>query len=156
VLDVLGGPSGEVADSIEAEEATEAAARPVSPPQSGDIVAIAPSGARTTVTEAGLLVLGEQGFYQVRDAGDRGDFTVAVNLDLGESDLQVMDPRELVGAVEPRGDAARTATNVTIRPEDRERRQSIWWYLLIGAFALLATETVLSNRLSRRRAAVTQ
>jgi hypothetical protein len=156
VLDVLGGPSGQVADSAAAEEATEAAAQPVPPPATGDIVAIAPSGERTPVTETGLLVLGEQGFYQVRDAGERGDFAVAVNLDLAESDLQVMDPRELVAAVEPRGDAARTTTTLTIRPEDRERRQSLWWYLLIGAFALLATETVLSNRLSRRRAAVTQ
>jgi hypothetical protein len=154
VLDVLGGPSGEVADSALAAQAVGATVPAA--PQAGDVVAIAPSGGRTSVTETGLLVLREQGFYQVRGAGTRPDFAVAVNLDLAESDLQVMDPRELVAAVEPRGDAARTTTTLTIRPEDRERRQSLWWYLLIGAFALLATETVLSNRLSRRRAAVTQ
>ncbi len=175
VLDVTGGPAGEVADSAAAEQAAEAQAtggvgagegatagaadQPQAvqaAPEAGDIVAIAPSGGRTVIPESGLLVLREQGFYQVRDAGDRGDFAVAVNLDLAESDLQVMDPRELVAAVEPRGDAARTDVTLTIQPEDRERRQSLWWYLLIGAFVLLATETVLSNRLSRRRAAVTQ
>ena len=37
----------------------------------------------------------------------------------------------------------------SLTPEDRERRQRIWWYLLGLAAALLAVETVLSNRLSR-------
>jgi hypothetical protein len=34
--------------------------------------------------------------------------------------------------------------------EDAERRQTIWWYLLALAGVLLATETLMSNRLSRR------
>ena len=37
----------------------------------------------------------------------------------------------------------------SLTPEERERRQRIWWYLLGLAAALLAAETVLSNRLSR-------
>ena len=32
---------------------------------------------------------------------------------------------------------------------DLERRQSVWWYLLVAAFLLLVGETVVSNRLSR-------
>ena len=36
------------------------------------------------------------------------------------------------------------------RIEDLEHRQTMWWYLLIGPLSFLATETVLSNRLSRR------
>jgi hypothetical protein len=36
--------------------------------------------------------------------------------------------------------------------EDTERRQTIWWYLLALAGVLLATETLMSNRLSRRNA----
>jgi len=36
--------------------------------------------------------------------------------------------------------------------EDTERRQTIWWYLLVLAGVLLATETLMSNRLSRRSA----
>ena len=34
-------------------------------------------------------------------------------------------------------------------PQDLERRQALWWYLLIGGILLLATETILSNRISR-------
>ena len=36
--------------------------------------------------------------------------------------------------------------------EDREQRQSLWWYLLIGAFVLLAAETALSQISGRQRA----
>ena len=36
--------------------------------------------------------------------------------------------------------------------EDTERRQTIWWYLLALAGVLLATETLMSNKLSRRSA----
>ena len=36
--------------------------------------------------------------------------------------------------------------------EERERRQTMWWYLLAGALVLLAVETVMSNRLSRATA----
>ena len=36
-----------------------------------------------------------------------------------------------------------------LAPEDLERRQTLWWYLLIGALGFLATENVISNRLSR-------
>ncbi|HSM61669.1 MAG TPA: hypothetical protein VK849_12760 [Longimicrobiales bacterium] len=39
---------------------------------------------------------------------------------------------------------------VELRREDLERRQSLWRYLLAGAFALLLLETVLSNWVSRR------
>ena len=34
--------------------------------------------------------------------------------------------------------------------EEAEKRQSLWWYLLMAGLLLLATETVISNRLSRR------
>jgi hypothetical protein len=34
--------------------------------------------------------------------------------------------------------------------EDAERRQSLWWYLLLAGLLLLATETIISNRLSRK------
>ena len=40
-------------------------------------------------------------------------------------------------------------TQREVRPEDLERRQTLWWYLLIGALGFLASETVVSNRLSR-------
>ncbi|MCI0433073.1 MAG: BatA domain-containing protein [Gemmatimonadetes bacterium] len=149
VLDVYAGRVQPESDSAGAP-ADRSGAR------DGNATAIAPGGERQPVPASGLLVLAEQGFYEVRGAGARGDFTVAVNLDFGESDLTAMDPHELTAALEPRGDAARVTAVAQVRPEDRERRQSLWWYLLLAAFLILATETALSNRLSRRATAVTQ
>ena len=40
-------------------------------------------------------------------------------------------------------------TQLSVDDPELERRQSLWWYLLIGVFLLLAGETVFSNRLSR-------
>jgi hypothetical protein len=76
---------------------------------------------------------------------------VAANLDLAEADLTPMDPQEVTAAIRPQttGPAGPGVAAETVTAEERERRQAIWWYLLIGAFALLAAETVLSNRLSR-------
>jgi hypothetical protein len=34
-----------------------------------------------------------------------------------------------------------------VTPEDQERRQNFWWYLLMTGIALLAIETVISNRM---------
>jgi hypothetical protein len=33
--------------------------------------------------------------------------------------------------------------------EEAERRQGLWWYLLVAGVLLLAAETVIANRLSR-------
>ncbi len=148
--------AGQVLDVYAGRARTDADTAAATPAARAQATALSPGGARQPVPETGLLVLAEQGFYQLRDAGSRGDFTVAVNLDFGESDLSSMDPAELTAAVAPRGDDARTAVVSHVRPEDRERRQSLWWYLLIAAFLLLATETALSNRLSRRTPAATQ
>ena len=38
-----------------------------------------------------------------------------------------------------------------VKPEETERRQSIWWFLLLIGFVLLVTESILANRLSQRR-----
>jgi hypothetical protein len=76
-----------------------------------------------------------------------------VNVDLSESSLERMDPQELVAQITPPPAAPGTGTAldaVSLRREDRERRQSYWRYLLAGAFALLLLETGLSNWMSRR------
>ena len=102
---------------------------------------------------SGFIDLVEPGFYEIRDidAEDASVVRVAVNVDLAESNLAVADPQELVAAVTGRAAGDRTvAGQRELRPEDLERRQTMWWYLLIGAMGFLATETVLSNRLSRR------
>ena len=102
---------------------------------------------------SGFIDLVEPGFYEIRDldAEDAAVVRVAVNVDLAESNLAAADPQELVAAVTGRAGGDRTvAGQRELRPEDLERRQTMWWYLLIGAMGFLATETVLSNRLSRR------
>ena len=75
---------------------------------------------------------------------------VAVNVDLTESNLEQVDPQELVAIVTGRAAGDRSLDESReLAPEDLERRQTLWWYLLIGALGFLATETVMSNRLSQ-------
>jgi antitoxin component of MazEF toxin-antitoxin module len=96
--------------------------------------------------------LDEAGFYQIRFVENRDDraYVAAANLDPRESDLTALDPEELAGAVTAQGDGeAATLEAVLLSPEDRERRQGLWWYLLVGACGLLLLETLLSNRVSR-------
>lgn len=124
-------------------------------------------GAAASSNNDALLELDEQGFYEIRDAaggvpsaaaapgapgGGATPTALAVNVDTSESDLSPLDPQELVAAVTGRalGNSSDVASEtVELRPADLERRQAIWWYLLMGGVGLLAGETVLSNRLSR-------
>jgi len=76
---------------------------------------------------------------------------VAVNLDPVESDLAPLDPNELVASVTGHAvpvTGALPATQEMTR-EEVERRQGLWWYLLLAGLLLLAAETVIANRLSR-------
>jgi hypothetical protein len=75
-----------------------------------------------------------------------------VNLDPAESDLARMDPQELVAAVVGRATPldARPETAEELSPQDAEKRQGLWWYLLAAGLLLLAAETVVGNELSKR------
>ena len=125
------------------------------------LVVSAPSGTRTIIPpseERALLSLSEQGFYELRQAG-RGSGTaeamaLASNLDLTESDLAKLDPEELVASVTFRELSDNAAPGAGETVADQEGRQGYWWYLLVAAFILLVTETILSNRLSRTRTVV--
>ena len=122
----------------------------------GGTVAVAPSGARVSVeTEDGALELGEQGFYDVRTQGAGADSAtvLASNVDLTESDLTPMDPRELVAAVAGSGPGGPAGIGEA-RPSDEAQAQAqrLWWYLLVAGGLLLAGETLLSNRLSQNGA----
>jgi hypothetical protein len=102
----------------------------------------------------GLLELDEQGIYEVRPnaaVGARPE-AIAVNLDPAESDLTAIDPRELVAAVTGKATptAARPIETQEMTREESERRQGLWWYLLLAGLLLLAAETAISNRLSRK------
>jgi Aerotolerance regulator N-terminal/von Willebrand factor type A domain len=118
----------------------------------GGTVAVAPSGARVSVeTEDGALELGEQGFYDVRTQGAGADSAtvLASNVDLSESDLTALDPRELLASVSGHADGRTTGFN-DARPTDEAQAQAqrLWWYLLVAGGLLLAGETLLANRLS--------
>jgi len=118
----------------------------------GGTIAVAPSGQRVSVdSEDGAIELTEQGFYDVRMQGAGADSatTLAVNVDLGESDLTPMDPRELSAALA--GNTAGVTGAGMARPtaEAQAQAQRLWWYLLVAGGLLLAGETLLSNRLSQ-------
>jgi hypothetical protein len=116
-------------------------------------VAVAPSGRRLPVVSGGpdVLQLSEQGFYELR--GERGTtpvMVVASNVDVSESDLSTMDPREVVAAARATPAPGQTTpTELPISAEAQERTQKIWWYLLAAGVVLLGIDTMLSNRLSR-------
>ena len=100
----------------------------------------------------GFIELRAPGFYEIRDpdAADGAPVTIAVNVDLAESNLERVDPQELVAAATGRAAGDRSVTDDReLLPEDLERRQTLWWFLLVGALVFLTTETVVSNRLSR-------
>lgn len=114
-----------------------------------------PSGHETRLHAAGsdhLAELNEAGFYELRGAATAigSGRPIAVNVDPAESNLSHLDPQELIAAVTSRtADAADASVASSATPQDMERRQRIWWYLLLGALLVMAVETVLSNRLSR-------
>ena len=114
---------------------------------------VSPGGNRIALDPEGgdVVALEEQGFYELRGQATSGPpaATVAANVDLSESDLTSMDPKELVAAV---AGAKSSATQAAGSPEmtdaTREATQRIWWYLLFAGAILLAAETVLSNRVN--------
>ena len=125
----------------------------------GASVVEAPSGAKMRVPSSneGLVPLHEQGLYEIRPEGAARGMgqRVAVNLDPAEANLARIDPEELKASVlASAGGTAAAGAGSADAPtrEDTERQQTIWWYLLALAGVLLATETLMSNRLSRRNA----
>jgi len=93
--------------------------------------------------------LTEAGFYQVRPspANARHAAHLAVNVAASESDLASFDPAEIVTAVTASGTRAEASRNLTL--DEREHRQSLWWYLLVGGLILLAVEAAVASRLPR-------
>jgi hypothetical protein len=124
-----------------------------------DRVIVTPSGERMSKSTAGegaegLLELNEQGIYEIRSAvaASSRPEAIAVNLDATESDLTALDTRELVATVTGRASDApvQAATPQEMTREESERRQSLWWYLMLAGLTLLAAETIIANRLSRK------
>ena len=123
-------------------------------PPPGGAVVVTPSGRQVPIDEEGsdVLELTEQGFYELRTgAGENVAAVVAANVDSAESDLTVMDPKEIVAAATAgAGDGLRSSTaGVPPPPEAQERSQRLWWYLLCLGVVLLGADTLISNRMSK-------
>lgn len=151
VLDVTNARAMETAGLGEVTEALAA---------SEDRVVLTPSGLDRPLPvgeDTHFLELAERGFYQIRPPGrsELRPVAVAVNVDPAEAELARLDPEEVQAALLTGGGAGPLVAGeaqgaLALQREDREKRQSLWRWLLVGAFALLALETVLSNRLSPR------
>ncbi|HVG54632.1 MAG TPA: BatA domain-containing protein [Vicinamibacterales bacterium] len=115
-------------------------------------VVLTPSGKRLLLQDEGseVMELTEQGFYELR-ARDKETVVVAANVDVAEGDLYPIDPKEIVAAATGGADAAagETAPNIPLTPEAQERRQRLWWYLLVAGLLLLGADTLMSNRLAK-------
>lgn len=148
---------GEVLDITAAEIAAGATSTAAASSEAGRTV-LAPSGDRRDLsvnseapTSAAALELVEQGFYQVRPAGrEAGPVIVAAaNVNLAESNLDRMDPKELVAGVTGNGVSGPAGAQDVLPDEAQELAQRVWWYLLFAGILLLIAETVLAQRLSR-------
>ena len=123
-----------------------------------DRAIVTPSNERRTMrsNDPGTLELSEQGIYEIRTtaAGTGRPERIAVNVDPVESDLSILDPQELVALVT--GHATESASQgVQSTPQElpaaeAERRQGLWWYVLLIGLLLLTTEMVVANYLSQR------
>jgi hypothetical protein len=122
--------------------------------QQDERVALSPSGAHAPVRGGEgrqAFLLNEQGFYEFRSAANPSGppAVVAVNVDQGESNLEALDPTEFSLAVSEGTRASGTDALAALMPEDRERRQALWWYALALGVLALAGESLLASRLSR-------
>jgi hypothetical protein len=113
---------------------------------------VSPAGKALSIDgEGDVLALEEHGFYELRDQTGRSSLVVPVasNVDLTESDLTPMDPRELAAASTTRAadeSVAATLADQEMTDEEREASQRMWWYLLFAVALLLGAETIVSNR----------
>lgn len=125
-------------------------------------VAMEPGGGSVPLDEEGgfALELDRRGIWEIRPPGLRPDhpFALAVNVDVAESDLTRLDVEAFQAAVggaaalvDGRGGLEGTEATTEVASEDFEKSQSFWRYLLAAVFLLMASETMLSNRLSRER-----
>jgi len=115
-------------------------------------LAAAPAAAPGAPTPpAAALELTEQGFYEVRGSGRDAapEIVAASNVSLAESNLDRMDPQELVAAVTGSGTAGSSSGQDVLPDEAQELAQRVWWYLLFAGILLLIAETVLAHRYSR-------
>jgi hypothetical protein len=121
-----------------------------------DRVVMTPKNERVVMRAAENLPLelNEQGVYEIRasDNASARPERIAVNIDPAESDLTPLDPQELVATVTGRANpsAVSSVEPTVLTPAEAERRQGLWWYLLMAGLMILAAEVAVSNVLSRK------
>ncbi len=124
-------------------------------------VAMEPGGGSVPLEgDESVLRLDQRGIWEIRPPGQRPEhpLALAVNVDVAESDLSRLDVEAFQAAVggaatlaEGGAGTGQTEATADIASEDFEKSQSFWRYLLAAVFLLMASETMLSNRLSRDR-----
>ena len=126
-------------------------------------VVVSPSGEQVRLGQGGVpsVELAEQGFYSVRlsGTGERRPYAVAANLDPVESDLSALQPAEFLAGVTGTGVTQAVGESLdrpTLTPADMEKKQSIWWFLLVAGLTALLAEAVVSNRIPVRSGAAPQ
>ena len=125
----------------------------VSPARAAQRVVLTPSAKRVPLDDEGreVMELTEAGFYELRGReGQDIPVVVAANVDPAEADLSTIDPKEIAAAAvgNPAGSGA-TSAGVPLTIEAQEKNQRLWWYLLCLGIALLAADTLISNRMSK-------
>ncbi|MFO1092145.1 MAG: hypothetical protein U0992_02380 [Planctomycetaceae bacterium] len=122
----------------------------------------APDGTTATLSDSAVEKRAEQpGFYQLsRDAGDAPVAVWAVNMPPSESDTTPLALEQLealgVGVQQTVAESPQAPVSAETRKNianaELEQRQRLWRWALVAALGLLAAETVLAWRLSRRTA----
>lgn len=151
--------AGQVLDVSDARAMSTAGLGQVSEALAGaeERVVVAPDGsslAPGSESGSGFLSLSDQGFYRIRPPGSDGErgVAVAVNVDPAEAELAPLDAEEFRASLESAGGTGPQGVRAQeLRREDVERRQGLWRWLLAGAFVLLVSETVVSNRAAASR-----
>jgi len=112
-------------------------------------------GGRHQALRAGTparLLLTERGFYDVRRADDRdGESLLAANVPPSEADPARVVPEQVALALAPDSTAPPISRAGMAVPEDRERGQRIWWYILLSVLVLFAAESAVAHRMRGQR-----
>jgi hypothetical protein len=132
---------------------------PANAPLAGPSVVLDPAGKRLSEEEpasqaplperAAFAKLSAAGFYEVRRQGQTG--YIAANSDPRESDLTPLsaEDRELLSGQASASASQAAATQEKLTREEMEKRQSLWWPVLLIAALLAVVEAVAANDLFR-------
>lgn len=127
-----------------------------------EVVVVPPRGERMveSLDEGRRIELMEAGFYEIRPLGgdDDRELVLAVNADRVESDLAPVNTDEFLAAVMPTGDGGGRAPTMAaaLTPQERERRQGLWRFLLLALLLTLVAESAVAYGFSRPVVAFTK